>query len=105
MPEEHPSPRLTPDELEERLKANPRFRKAAPSPEGQVDITFIKATPAANGRIRRATATIRRVDGLTPNGGIYMTIAEYPSQGKVRVEITEFDENDEPVFRTYGWRE
>jgi hypothetical protein len=34
-----------------------------------------------------------------------MTIAEYPSQGKVRVEITEFDENDEPVFRTYGWRE
>jgi hypothetical protein len=104
MAEEHPSSRVSPDELERRLQANPRFRKADPAPGGQVDITFIKAPPAAKGAMNRATATVRRVEGPTPNGGAYMTVAEYPSQGKVRVEITEFDANDEPVFRTYGWR-
>jgi hypothetical protein len=46
--------------------------------------------------------SVRRVEGPTPKGGAYMIIAEYDENGVRRAEITEYDMNDEPIFRTYG---
>ena len=46
--------------------------------------------------------TIRRVDGPTPNGGVYMIIGEYSQNGQRRAEITEYDDQDNAIFRTYG---
>lgn len=46
--------------------------------------------------------SVERIDGPTPNGGAYMIIARFPGWGETNVEITEFDENDQPICRTYG---
>lgn len=44
----------------------------------------------------------RRIDGPTPHGGAYLIIIERPGSNEKRVEIVEYDENDHPIFRTYG---
>ena len=54
MSEERPPERMTPDELERLLEAHPRFRRADPQPEGEVDITFITGlTPGTETRPSR----------------------------------------------------
>lgn len=93
---------MTPDELERLLEAHPRFRKADPKPRDQVDITFISRPSVEAQPADDETASVKRVEGPTPNGGAYMIVAQYPSGGETHVEITEFGENDEPIFRTYG---
>lgn len=53
--------------------------------------------------------TEERIDGPTPNGGTYC-VAQYMSEDNEpverararKVEITEYDENDVAIFRTYG---
>jgi len=48
------------------------------------------------------TMSSRRVEGPTAHGGAYAIIIERPVRGETHVEIVEFDENDHPIFRTYG---
>lgn len=102
MTDETPDKRITPDELERRLEANPRFHQAPPGREGEVSITFIPRLSREMTEAGTGESEPQRVEGPTPNGGTYMIIARHRRGNNTRVEITEYDENDEPVFRTYG---
>lgn len=55
-----------------------------------------------------AMADKRRIEGPTPNGGVY-SVAYYSKDGEpaerdvaTAVEYCEFDEADNCIFRTYG---
>lgn len=45
------------------------------------------------------TATTKRIEGPTPNGGAY-AIAVTDDEGNV--EVTEYDQDGKPVARPYG---
>lgn len=102
MHKKDPPDRITPDELERRLEANPRFRKAPPGGEDEVSLTFVPNLRGEPSRASDDESEVRRVEGPTPNGGAYMIIFRHRNGDETQVEITEYDENDEPVFRTYG---
>jgi hypothetical protein len=87
-------PGVVPIPREEFEKRQQDAQAKAEQREGQ------PAPPAVAGASDEPT--VRRVDGPTPNGGAYMVIGEYTENGVRRVEITEFDEKDRPIFRTYG---
>lgn len=53
-------------------------------------------------RNRPGTGSSRRAEGPTARGGAYTVMTEFPSGGETRVEIVEFDANDNPIFRAYG---
>lgn len=102
MPEDRPPKRITPDELRWRLEANPRFRKADPGADGHVSLTFVGKGRLKDASPDNAGTDVERVDGPTPHGGTYSVIARHRVGSETHVEITEYDEDDEPIFRTYG---
>lgn len=53
-------------------------------------------------RLGAGATSSRRVEGPTAHGGAYAIIIEHPVGGETHMEIVEFDENDHPIFRTYG---
>lgn len=50
----------------------------------------------------KSNSVVERVDGPTPHGGAYYVIAKFDVGGERRAEITEYDDKDNPIFRTYG---
>lgn len=102
VPKDRPPKRITPDELRRRLEANPRFRKADPEADGQVGLTFVGRGCLKDASPDNASTDVERVDGPTPHGGTYRVIARHRIRSETHVEITEYDEDDEPIFRTYG---
>lgn len=53
--------------------------------------------------------TQQRIDGATPNGGVYSVAYWQDKDGQpinkreaVKAEIVEYDSNDQSVFRTYA---
>ncbi len=58
--------------------------------------------PLPSRRLGAGATSSRRVEGPTAHGGAYAIIIERPVRGETHVEIVEFDENDHPIFRTYG---
>ena len=53
--------------------------------------------------------TSKRIEGITPNGGVYSVIYFRDSEGKpcneanaTACEIVEYDAANNPIYRTYG---